>query len=191
MAAQGRQVKVIWIYGASGVGKTRMARSYAEKLGQGYYITGSSRDLFQGYKGEHTMIIDELRPNTIPYQDLLRIMDPYGEQVMAPSRYIDKVLACDVIIITTPYDPFTFYVANFINKSPDGVDQLMRRITLCIRMTHEHIERIHFHEEWDTLLGTELEAIPEEIVDNPYAGGNTPAKDDVRNTELFREIVGY
>ena len=76
MAAQGRQVKVIWIYGASGVGKTRLARAYAEKLGQSYYMTGSSRDLFQNYKGEHTLIIDELRPNVIPYQDLLRILDP-------------------------------------------------------------------------------------------------------------------
>src|SRR5699024_6278721 len=111
MAAQGRKVKVIWIYGVAGVGKTRMARAYAEKLGQSYYITGSSRDLFQNYKGEHTWIIDELRPNVIPYQDLLRIMDPYGAQVMAPSRYADKALACDVIIVTTPYDPITFYVA--------------------------------------------------------------------------------
>ena len=189
MVAQGRQIKVIWIYGASGVGKTRMARAYAEKLGQSYYMTGSSRDLFQNYKGEHTLIIDELRPNVIPYQDLLRLLDPYGEQVMAPSRYIDKALACDVIIITTPYDPFTFYIANYINKSPDGVDQLMRRITLCVRMTHEHIERIHFREEWDNLLGAELEAMPEEIVANPYAG-DTPAENDVGDTNLFREIVG-
>ena len=189
MTAQGRQVKVIWIYGASGVGKTRLARAYAEKLGQSYYMTGSSRDLFQNYKGEHTLIIDELRPNVIPYQDLLRLLDPYGAQVMAPSRYMDKALACDVIIITTPYDPFTFYVANCINKSPDGVDQLMRRITLCIRMTNEHIERIHFHEEWDTLLGAELEAIPEEIVANPYAGEVHPIE-NARCDDLFHEVVG-
>lgn len=189
MAAQGRQVKVIWIYGASGVGKTRMARAYAEKLGQSYYMTGSSRDLFQNYKGEHTLIIDELRPNVIPYQDLLRLLDPYGEQVMAPSRYIDKALACDVIIITTPYDPFTFYIANFINKSPDGADQLMRRITLSIRMTHECIERIRFREEWDTLLGMAFKDVLEESVANPYVGDVHPTE-NAKCDDLFHEIVG-
>lgn len=189
MAAQGRQVKVIWIYGASGVGKTRMARAYAEKLGQSYYITGSSRDLFQGYKGEHTMIIDELRPNAIPYQDLLRIMDPYGEQVMAPSRYVDKALACDVIIVTTPYDPSAFYLANFSHEMPDGVDQLIRRITLCIRMTQEHIERIQLRETSDVQHGTELEIIPKEIVANPYAGEVHPTE-NAKCDDLFHEIVG-
>ena len=189
MVAQGRQIKVIWIYGASGVGKTRMARSYAEKLGRDYYITGSSRDLFQNYKGEHTLIIDELRPNVIQYQDLLRLLDPYGEQVMAPSRYIDKALACDVIIITTPYDPFTFYIANFINKSPDGADQLMRRITLSIRMTHECIERIRFREEWDTLLGMAFKDVLEESVANPYAGDVHPTE-NAKCDDLFHEIVG-
>lgn len=189
MAAQGRQVKVIWIYGASGVGKTRMARAYAEKLGQSYYMTGSSRDLFQNYKGEHTLIIDELRPNVIPYQDLLRLLDPYGEQVMAPSRYIDKALACNVIIITTPYDPFTFYIANFINKSPDGADQLMRRITLSIRMTHECIERIRFREEWDTLLGMAFKDVLEESVANPYAGDVHPTE-SANCDDLFHEVVG-
>lgn len=189
MAAQGRKVKVIWIYGVAGVGKTRMARVYAEKLGQSYYITGSSRDLFQNYKGEHTLIIDELRPNVIPYQDLLRIMDPYGAQVMAPSRYADKALACDVIIVTTPYDPITFYVANFVNHSPDGSDQLMRRITLSIHMTQERIEHIEYQKEAESQYGTKFHAVPIETAANPYAR-KIHTEEKAECSGLFHAVVG-
>ena len=119
MAAQNRRIKVIWIYGPAGAGKTSLARAYAEQIGQSYYISGSSRDPFERYAGEHTLILDELRPNVIPYQDLLRLTDPFGAQVMAPARYHDRVLACDTIIITSPYDPIKFY---FGLRSVQSVD---------------------------------------------------------------------
>lgn len=189
MAAYSKAIQVIWIYGVAGVGKTRMAKAYAEKLGQSYYITGSSRDLFQNYKGEHTLIIDELRPNVMRYQDLLRIMDPYGAQVMAPSRYYDKALACNVIIITTPYDPPTFYVANYVNQVPDGSDQLMRRITLSIRMTQDRIEKIHFRKEAEDQYGTKFETIPLEVAANPYAR-KVDIAGETNQADLFREVVG-
>ena len=189
MAAYSKAIQVIWIYGVAGVGKTRMAKAYAEKLGQSYYITGSSRDLFQNYKGEHTLIIDELRPNVMRYQDLLRIMDPYGAQVMAPSRYYDKALACNVIIITTPYDPPTFYVANYVNQVPDGSDQLMRRITLSIRMTQDRIEKIHFRKEAEDQYGTKFETIPLEVAENPYAR-KVDIAGETNQADLFREVVG-
>ena len=53
---QGGQVKTIWIYGTTGTGKTSLAKDYAKKVGQEYFVSGSSRDPFQGYAGEHTVI---------------------------------------------------------------------------------------------------------------------------------------
>ena len=142
MAEQGKQVNVLWIYGSSGVGKTSLAIEYAKKANQPYYITGSSRDIFQNYTGEHTLIMDELRPNVIPYQDLLRITDPFGNQTMAPSRYHDKALACDLIIITTPYNPQEFYeqilgdernIPSYARISKtDTFEQLLRRLTIFL-----------------------------------------------------------
>lgn len=110
MRAKGGQVQTIWIYGPAGTGKTSLAKAYAEKHNQPYFVAGSSRDTFQMYSGQHTLILDELRPETIPYHDLLRITDPFGvvDEVMAPSRYVDKALACDLIIVTTPYSPYQF-----------------------------------------------------------------------------------
>ena len=55
---------------------------------------------------------------------LLRILDPHGidSQVMAPCRYNDKPLACDLIIITTPYMPSEFYGVQFPAVFPDHSD---------------------------------------------------------------------
>lgn len=153
MKKSGKQIDVIWISGKSATGKTSLAREYAEKLNRPYFITGSSKDIFQNYCGEHTMIIDEFRKGTIPYSDLLRVLDPFGSQVMAPSRYNDKSLACDLIIITSPYNPVMFY-RQLLNSSSvnsiDSLDQLLRRITLTIEMDELLIKAV----EYDSDTGT-------------------------------------
>lgn len=179
MVAQGKKVKVIWIYGTAGTGKTSLAIAYAKKNGQEYFVSGSSRDIFQKYKGEHTLILDELRPNVIPYADLLRITDPFGvdSQVMAPSRYNDKALACDLIIITTPYNPYQFYYEIFgkqINpacptNNTDSFAQLARRLSLIIEMTDSLINAI----EYDPSKG--FIKIPSASRKNPYSRINHPA----------------
>lgn len=153
MKKSGKQIEVIWISGEAGTGKTSLAREYAEKSNQPYFITGSSRDLFQNYSGEHTMIIDELRADMIKYPDLLRILDPFGSQVMAPSRYSDKPLACDLILITSPYNPAEFYGELFSKTNGDSVDdleQLLRRITLTVEMDASHIRAVEYDREKKT-----------------------------------------
>ena len=142
MIAQGRQVTVIWLYGTSGTGKTRFAKAIAKKTEQPYYVSGSSRDIFQSYAGEHTIILDELRPCVMAYQDLLRILDPYGlsSNVMAPARYSDKPLVADLIIVTSPFSPYAFWTKQFGGPEgqalaqTDGFDQLNRRIGLTMEM---------------------------------------------------------
>ncbi len=150
MKKSGKRIEVIWISGEAGTGKTSLAREYAEKSNQPYFITGSSRDIFQNYSGEHTLIIDEFRADMMKYPDLLRILDPFGGQVMAPSRYSDKPLACDMILITSPYDPVEFYGQLFsrINgNSIDGLEQLLRRITLTVEMDASHIRAVEYDRE--------------------------------------------
>ena len=147
MIAQGRQVTVIWLYGTSGTGKTRFAKAIAKKTEQPYYVSGSSRDIFQSYAGEHTIILDELRPCVMAYQDLLRILDPYGlsSNVMAPARYSDKPLVADLIIVTSPFSPYAFWSKQFGGPEgqalaqTDGYDQLNRRISLTMEMQNATI----------------------------------------------------
>lgn len=172
MIKNNRRVKVIWIYGAAGTGKTSLARSIAKQDGRAYYVSGSSRDVFQSYNGEHILILDELRSNVIPYHDLLRILDPFGnqERIMAPARYSDKSLACDLIIITTPFNPVDFYDEIFDDiNTVDSLEQLVRRITITLYVNADSIsagrycqERRHYY------------AVPDAECDNPYSQKNRP-----------------
>lgn len=136
------RLEVIWIYGSAGVGKTRLAKSIAAKKGD-YFVSGSTRDPWSGYTPDkHTVVLDELRPRVMEYADLLRVTDPYSisDGAAGPARYKDVQLACNLIIITTPFDPRTFWGMSVNSRfSPDSFEQLDRRISLCIRMTDAEI----------------------------------------------------
>ncbi|WP_191451363.1 Rep family protein [Lactobacillus gallinarum] len=124
---KGKRMKVLWLYGVAGVGKTRFAEYLLRN--KKYVILGSSRDYFQDYNGEHYIILNDLRPRDFNYSDLLRILDPYQHDKAAPSRYHDKKLNAEQIIITTPYSPDDFYKYIFVDdRRVDTVEQLLRRI---------------------------------------------------------------
>jgi len=137
MRAENRLVEVIWLYGESSMGKTSLAIDIARSRNVSFFVTGSSRDIFQGYDGSHTIIIDELRPKCLGYSDLLRITDPHALTnggVMLPSRFKDIPLAADLILITTPLDPYSFYRNEVGINTQDSFKQLERRITLAVEM---------------------------------------------------------
>ena len=70
--------------------------------GPDYYLSGSDRDYFQDYNGEHCVILDEFRPDKITYSDLLKMLDNNRFDVSAPARYHDKKILADLIVITSP-----------------------------------------------------------------------------------------
>ncbi|MFF2178006.1 Rep family protein [Lysinibacillus sp. NPDC058147] len=140
-------ITVIWIYGGSGTGKTALAKKYADEQNVKYFITGSSRDSFQHYDGEHLVILDELRPTTFNYDDLLKMLDPFGENPKAPSRFFDKSLMIDIFIITSPYSPKQFYDEIFRHKKTvDSFGQLQRRITFVQFMTQDYFEMQNYND---------------------------------------------
>lgn len=175
MIANGKSVCVIWMYGKSGTGKTSFAKEYAKKVGKGqpFYVAGSSKDAFQSYSGEHIIILDELRAQSIPYQDLLRMFDPFGidSQVFAPSRYYDKGLAAELIIITTPYNPLNFYNEVFGYKVGliDSFEQLHRRISLTINMTDTEILAATYDSDKQCYITDPTSSRP-----NPYSTASRP-----------------
>ncbi|MCM1149597.1 MAG: Rep family protein [Butyricicoccus sp.] len=165
MRLDGKSVKVVWISGPAGTGKTRWAKDQAAKLTDDFFITGSSRDPFARYRGQSVIIYDEARPADMPYADFLRLLDPFSTDSAAPSRYYDKPLTADTVFITSPYSPIYFYTAIFPPGHPqrttDKIEQLLRRITLTIEMTETSIFAVQF----DSKRGY-VEIAPRR--DNPY-----------------------
>ena len=136
---EGKKCLVVWIWGASGTGKTTGAKKIFENSNLPYTILGSSNDPFQPYsciedKGKN-IILDDLRPNSLTYADLIKVLDPYQHKKMGPARYHDRPLTLEKIVITTPYSPKAFFNATKgIDPLIDKYDQLERRITKIIKL---------------------------------------------------------
>lgn len=140
--ASHRPTTVIWICGKSGTGKSRLGREIVKSYFKDYYIAGSSRGIWEGYQGEHIVLLDELRPNCIEsYRDFLSILDAYQERAVAPSRYNDKELMLDVIVVTSVLNPYEFYekLVPFEDRDIDPFHQLERRVSACVIMDDEWI----------------------------------------------------
>ncbi|MDD1381321.1 Rep family protein [Limosilactobacillus reuteri] len=133
-------ITIIWIYGSAGVGKTEFAKHIATKYSSNnkYDFTGSTKDLFQTIGTANSLIIDEIRPKDIKFNDLLKITDPYNYRKYAPSRYHDKAIVADTIIFTSPYSPIQFFNKYKLDNN-DSFKQLQRRITLTIKITTKQI----------------------------------------------------
>lgn len=135
-----KTITIIWIYGSAGVGKTEFAKHIAKKYStnQNYDFTGSTKDLFQTIGTASSLIVDEIRPKDIKFNDLLKITDPYNYRKFAPSRYHDKAIIADTIIFTSPYSPIQFFQKYKLDDI-DSFKQLQRRITITIEVTDKQI----------------------------------------------------
>ena len=139
---EGNSVSTIWIHSTmSGIGKTYLAKQkakeYIENVGKemSIYQTSAGNDLFQYYKGEEIIIIDDFRSSDISYHELLRLLDPHNSTSVR-SRYSNKVITADLIIITSMLSPFDYYaqVVDLMNQDNEPIDQLLRRLTYVLEL---------------------------------------------------------
>lgn len=128
-------VEVIYIQGEAGSGKSKLAKSYAKKRFGHYFVSGSSNDSVQEYMGEKVAIFDDARPTDFPAHEWLKMLDPYGKGASVRSRYYNKFLAVECIIITTttPFEEFWFHTADTTVEEP--IDQFFRRFAGVIKVT--------------------------------------------------------
>ena len=132
MKDEGRLVMVYWFYGETETGKTFLAEKLAQENGV-YYKTSTDRDAFQLYNLEPQIILDELRPNVIPYSELLSLFNPFsGGKACMSSRYFNKSLAYDTIFITSPFDPISFCEAYRLSNI-DTTEQMLRRLAMVVK----------------------------------------------------------
>lgn len=137
-----------WFYGGTGTGKTLYAKHLARNvLKMDFFVSGGRRDAMQDYEGQNLIIWDELRSD-IEYSELLRLLDPYNYDKSVSSRYYNKNLMPDIIIVTSPYRPDELYEKIYISdRELDKVDQLARRVSLVYRFKKDKIELLQWSEE--------------------------------------------
>ena len=190
MIQSGKTVDVYWLWGKSETGKTRYARKLASLLSENgrYFMSGSSRGVFEGYDGQHVLVLDELSPRMVPYSDLKRITDPYSirDVIKAPARYHDVYLMPEVIIVTSPFSPIDLYQRQVFD-SLDGFDQLARRITFPVRMWKNCIELMEYNP-----VRQRYDAVPNKTYANPYSGASPLAATNsaARFDQMHKLVIG-
>ena len=121
-----REVKVIFVEGVPGIGKTTFAKWYAVKnLKKSYFISGSSNDPLDGYSGQGVLILDDLRDHVWSLTDLLKILDNHTGSLIK-SRYYNKRFDGSHIIITSTVPLCDWYKGP--SNSTESLAQLYRRV---------------------------------------------------------------
>jgi len=115
---------VVWIYGESGVGKTRLAYEWFPNI---YRKTNSSGKWWDGYDSHAEVLIDDIKDNSKEmYSLLLELLDRYEVRVEAKGAS-RQFLAKNIIVtsIFSPYEMFSqFSDAKELLRRIDEVKQI-------------------------------------------------------------------
>jgi len=173
---------VVFVYSddkRSGTGKTfyakHKANEYAKRTGKTIYETSSSNDPFQDYRDEEIVILDDIRPSDFEVNDMLKLLDN-NQITSSRSRYSNKTILADLIIITSIYTPVEFF-ERMINVTDEPIDQFIRRITYAAKIVPKL--------EKSELKKVEVSVMRAERLDSPIEIKN-PITNTVDYTTYFR-----
>lgn len=137
-----REIDVIFMSGASGIGKTTFAKRYSETRHLKACISSSSNDPLQDYKGEPVLILDDLRDDAFKYHDFLKLLDNHTKST-SRSRYHNKAFIGQIIIITSTKPIIDWY----FNKSPEDKQQLRRRVRNWLKFDGDRIYAFEYNDK--------------------------------------------
>lgn len=135
-----RDIDVVFIYGKGGTGKTLYAKRLMDKMGYDYCISSSSNDLFQDYKGQWGIILDDVRDYSMSFEDMLKCLDNHTASTMF-GRYNNKVFDGKIIVLTSSVPPNFWYRSPIqvrgrtVSVAYEDLNQFYRRISCYIYMT--------------------------------------------------------
>lgn len=121
-------MKVYWLWGATGVGKSREAWRLG---GEDMYAKDVGTEWWDGYTGQKFVILDDYRPSArLTFAYLLRLFDRYGMSVQMKGGTAQ--FTSRVIFVTCPHN----VQETFSNCSWIGAEDLAQM--------HRRVEEVHF-----------------------------------------------
>ena len=124
---ESKNVKVIFVEGKAGSGKSTFAKSLAVNNKKTYCVSSSSNDIMQDYTCEDYLILDDLRDTSFSFEDLLKLLDNYVISTVK-SRYNNKLFLGEYIVITSAKPLSEWY-----KDTTEDRQQLFRRISMFAR----------------------------------------------------------
>ncbi|MGN1305026.1 MAG: hypothetical protein ACI4YB_08325 [Oscillospiraceae bacterium] len=169
--------KCIFITGEKGSGKTTFAKNWSKEHNYSCFVSGSSNDPFDEYKGEDVVVLDDLRGSCFTFSDLLKILDN-DTSTLVKSRYHNKLLECKYIIITSVVPLEEFYSTVFESNN-EPIAQFKRRCGTYIEMTMKDVRIYHYNKD---KCDYELKGV--KVNNNPNL--NSDSDDD----DTYMDILG-
>ena len=138
-----RMVDVTYIYGSTGVGKTR---GIAQRHGyENIYIVDDYRNPFDDYEGQDIVVFDEFR-SSLPMEKMLRYLD--GHPVKLGCRYNNKVACYTTVYIVSNISVQKQY-PSVQREEWESYQAFLRRINRVWEYTKDGInERQVKYDEW-------------------------------------------
>lgn len=125
------QKKIMWLYGPTGIGKTRSSIEFAEDNNLSYWISNTDLKWFDGYHGQDVAILDDFRWKHCSFSFLLRLLDRYELNVPVKGNFVRW--NPKVIFITTPLTVDETFRTDW--RKPEDLRQIHRRIDFEWDMT--------------------------------------------------------
>lgn len=117
---------VTWLWGPTGVGKSRYARVITEKLDT--WVKNANTKWFDTYDAHEAIILDDWRDNWWHITCMLGLLDEYGYLVEFKGGH--RQIKAHTIVVTCPFPPSECYS----HAREENKDQLLRRIQTIIHM---------------------------------------------------------
>lgn len=137
--ARSEPPKVIWLFGPTGVGKTRCCTDFARlHMGGDYWMSTGALQWFDGYDGQQCAIIDDFRGKHCSFSFLLRLLDRYPLLVPIKGNHVNW--RPSVIFITAPYGPDEIFAVRR-EHLPEDMAQLTRRISKVIHWKDDGVSQ--------------------------------------------------
>lgn len=144
MANTERKLECLFITWASGTWKTTFAKQLATSKGYEVYVSSGGRNPLDNYAGQECIILDDLRDNVYPFQDLLKLTDNNTDSLAWCRFYNKSIKECKLLIITSIQEIYDFYNTQTDEKEPQY--QLFRRIKTYAKMDREKVIFYEYNE---------------------------------------------